>query len=108
MTAADSTDTLTDRLPTEGKGAPPRDNGELLFSEPWEATAFGIAVGLSDQKSYEWEFFRQRLIEKIADANGCEAYYESWAKALEAAVIDSGMVSEEDIRAEMAKLDIIE
>ncbi|MBW4818768.1 nitrile hydratase accessory protein [Rhodococcus qingshengii] len=101
-----SRETLTDKLPAEGESAPPRDNGELVFTEPWEATAFGLAVALSDQKSYDWDFFRERLVTKIDEANGCEAYYESWAKALEAAVIDSGLISESEVREEMAKLDI--
>lgn len=101
------TDTLTNRLPAEGQGAPPRDNGELVFSEPWEATAFGLAVSLSDQKSYEWEFFRERLIAKIDESNGCEAYYESWAKALEAAVIDSGLIPAEEISSAMDSMDIV-
>lgn len=97
---------LTDRLPASGAGAPPRDNGELVFTEPWEATAFGVAVALSDQKSYEWEFFRERLIRKIADAGGYEAYYESWAKALESSVVDSGLISESEIRERMRTMTI--
>lgn len=99
-----SAETLTDRLPTTGSQAPPRDNGELVFSEPWEATAFGVAVALTDQKSYDWQFFRERLIRSIDASNGCEAYYESWAKALEASVIESGLISEEDIRDRMSAI----
>ena len=103
-----SEDTLTERLPATGTAAPPRDNGELVFTEPWEATAFGVAIALSDQKSYEWEFFRQRLIHSIAEANGCEAYYESWTKALEASVVDSGLISEDEIRERMESMAIID
>lgn len=91
-------------LPVSGEGAPPRDNGELVFSEPWEATAFGVAVALSDQGTYDWEHFRQRLIKAIADSGGCEAYYESWAKALEASVVDAGILPERDIQARMTAL----
>ncbi|MBC3194739.1 nitrile hydratase accessory protein [Pseudonocardia sp. C8] len=91
-------------LPISGEEAPPRDNGELVFTEPWEATAFGVAVALSDQGSYTWEHFRQRLMRVIAASEGCEAYYESWAKALEASVIDAGLISESDVRARMDTL----
>jgi nitrile hydratase accessory protein len=91
-------------LPVSGDGAPPRDNGELVFSEPWEATAFGVAVALSGQGTYDWEHFRQRLITAIADAQGCEAYYESWAKALEASVVDAGLLPQRDIHARMTAL----
>lgn len=92
------------RLPVSGEGAPPRDNGELVFSEPWEATAFGVAVALTDQGTFNWEHFRQRLIKAIANSGGCEAYYESWAKALEASVVDAGILPEQEIRARMAAL----
>jgi nitrile hydratase accessory protein len=91
-------------LPVSGEGAPPRDNGELVFKEPWEATAFGVAVALSDQGTYNWEHFRQRLIKAIADSGGREAYYESWAKALEASVVDAGILPEHEIRARMSAL----
>ncbi|MFF3919955.1 hypothetical protein ACFYZB_42375 [Streptomyces sp. NPDC001852] len=30
-------------LDTEGPAAPPRSNGELLFAEPWESRACGMA-----------------------------------------------------------------
>ncbi|WP_433497080.1 nitrile hydratase accessory protein [Sphaerimonospora sp. CA-214678] len=90
--------------PMSGQGAPPRQNGELVFTEPWEATAFGVAVALSNQGTYNWEHFRQRLIKAIADSGGCEAYYESWAKALEASVIDAGILPEQEILDRMAAL----
>lgn len=95
---------MDELLPTKAQIAPPRDNGELVFSEPWEATVFGVAVALSDQKSYDWEFFRTRLINSIAASDGCEAYYESWSKALEASVVDSGLLSKEEIAERMSSL----
>lgn len=91
-------------LPVSGEGAPPRDNGELVFSEPWEAAAFGMAVALSDQGSYDWEHFRQRLIKAIGASKGCESYYESWAKALEASVVEAGIIPEQDVQDRMAAL----
>lgn len=94
----------TDLLPVSGDDAPPRDNGELVFTEPWEATAFGVAVALSNQGTFNWEHFRQRLIKAIAASNGCEAYYESWAKALEASVIDAGLLDESEIKTRMTAL----
>ena len=35
-------------LEIDGPAAPPRDNGELVFAEPWESRAFGLAVTLHD------------------------------------------------------------
>ncbi len=49
----------------EGPAAPPRSNGELVFEEPWESRAFGVAVALSDKETFAWERFRQELIAEI-------------------------------------------
>ena len=38
----------------EGPGALPRSNGELIFNEPWEARAFGMAVAMESQGTYQW------------------------------------------------------
>ena len=37
---------MTAPLDIEGPAAPPRSNGELVFAEPWESRAFGMAVTL--------------------------------------------------------------
>ena len=65
----------------EGPAALPRDNGELVFSAPWEARAFALAVALVDRLDLPWDAFRSRLIEQIA-AEPDRPYYESWAAAL--------------------------
>jgi hypothetical protein len=38
--------------------APPRANGGLYFTSPWERQAFGIAVALARDGYFEWEEFR--------------------------------------------------
>ena len=43
----------------------PRRNGELVFTAPWQARAFGVAVALCEQQGIDWEAFRSRLIEEI-------------------------------------------
>ena len=50
----------------EGVAALPRRNGELVFDEPWESRAFGLAVTASEAGAYEWEEFRQGLIAEVA------------------------------------------
>src|SRR2546425_1086769 len=50
----------------EGISALPRRNGELVFTDPWESRAFGIAVTASEAGAYDWEEFRQGLIAEIA------------------------------------------
>ena len=70
--------------------APPRANGELVFDEPWESRAFGVAVALHDAGVVDFEAFRARLIGEIGEWEGSHApedegyrYYERWLTALE-------------------------
>ena len=54
----------------------PRRNGELVFTAPWQARAFGVAVALCKAQGIEWDAFRSRLIEEIGGwerAHGSEA-----------------------------------
>jgi len=74
----------------DGAGALPRDNGELVFSAPWEARALALAVALVERLRLPWDFFRRHLIEAVA-ADPDRPYYESWAVALEAFVVELGI-----------------
>lgn len=49
-------------LDIEGPAAPPRSNGELVFAEPWESRAFGMAVTLYDAGVFTWPDFQAALI----------------------------------------------
>lgn len=80
--------------------AVPRENGELQFSEPWQARAFGMAVLLNENGSYEWKRFSERLAETIgsAEASGEQSgYYERWLEALESLAIEFGLVDREEL-----------
>jgi nitrile hydratase accessory protein len=81
-----------------GDGAPPRDNGELVFEAPWHARAFAMAVALVDQLQLPWTEFQSRLIAAIAD-DPDRPYYESWAAALESLVVDHGLATPDAITA---------
>jgi nitrile hydratase accessory protein len=79
--------------------APPRANGEMVFAEPWEARAFGLALALSDDGHYDWESFRRSLIESIGHWEGEHGtddpswrYYERWLEALEGMLLARGLV----------------
>ena len=61
----------------------PRSNGALVFEEPWQARAFGLAVALVEGRGLEWDAFRSRLMTAIANAPA-RPYWESWLTALEA------------------------
>ncbi|MEY2430519.1 MAG: hypothetical protein QOC92_244 [Acidimicrobiaceae bacterium] len=88
---------MTPELPDEiafmdGVSALPRDNGELVFSAPWEGRAFALAVALVERLDMPWDAFRRRLMDAIAD-DPDRPYYESWAVALEALVLSLGLTT---------------
>jgi nitrile hydratase accessory protein len=74
----------------DAPGAVPRKNGELVFESPWEGRAFGLAVALSDRRFYDWDEFRERLVDEIKPDS---PYYESWLAALEKLLIARGVVT---------------
>jgi len=89
-------------LDTDGPAAPPRSNGELVFAEPWESRAFGMAVTLHAGGAFQWEDFRQELIAAIrryeADPAGREwSYYRCWLEALERVLDVEGVVPVGDV-----------
>lgn len=91
--------------------SPPRSNGELLFREPWEGRAFGIAIALSKKGHYEWENFRQKLITSIGEweAAHCKDdpnwdYYQRWLLALERLVVESNLLDGEALATRTAEL----
>jgi nitrile hydratase accessory protein len=86
----------------DGPAALPLKNGELVFEEPWESRAFGIAVALEAQGTYAWRAFRDELVEEIAhaDSHGEDTtYYERWLEALESLVLKQGLVTPDDLEA---------
>ena len=97
-------------LDSAGPAAPPRDNGELVFTAPWESQAFGVAVALHDAGCIDWEDFRQSLIREIGDWEAAHPsgdgwnYYECWLGSLERLVNRRGLVTAEDLR---ARLDLL-
>ena len=70
-----------------GRGVSDREN--TVFSEPWEAQAFAIAVALADGGHFSWEEWSNTLAEVIprAEAEGGASdgsdYYVNWVTALE-------------------------
>jgi nitrile hydratase accessory protein len=76
----------------DGPSALPRDNGELVFSAPWEGRAVALAVALVATTDMPWDAFRLRLVEAIADQPD-RPYYESWAAALESLVVGVGLAT---------------
>ena len=90
----------------DAPAAPPRSNGELVFEEPWESRAFGVAVALHHAGVVDFETFRARLVEEIAaweaehgpSASGYR-YYERWLAALERTLLEAGVVDRDRVEA---------
>jgi len=76
----------------------PRDNGELVFEEPWQGRALGMAVVAIDRMGVSWDDFRRHLAVAIAAHHPSElespatAYYSAWLEAL-AAVLEEHRTS---------------
>jgi cobaltochelatase CobN len=84
----------------QGPAAPPRRNGELVFEEPWQGRVFGMAVALHEQGAYEWEEFREALIDRIAAAERRGApfvSYEIWLETFEALLRARGLVTQDEL-----------
>jgi nitrile hydratase accessory protein len=75
----------------------PRDEGGPIFSEPWEAQAFALAVNLSEQGHFTWKEWAATLAEELkVAAGGGEAddgsrYYQHWLAALERLTVAKGL-----------------
>jgi nitrile hydratase accessory protein len=93
-------------MDSEGPAAPPRSNGELVFAEPWESRAFGIAVALCEAGVFTWQEFQAALIDRIAShgesAHWC--YYREWLGALEDVLAGSGEILPDDVMARTTSL----
>jgi nitrile hydratase accessory protein len=104
------TETLPVELDVKGPAAPPRSNGELVFSEPWESRVFGVTVAMCDKGVFEWRAFQAELIAAIRRAEGATTngepfhYYVCWLEALEHLLDASGLVEASDARERAASL----
>ncbi len=86
--------------------AVPRKNGELVFEAPWEGRVFGLAVALSDNQCSVWDAFRDRLVAEIAAAEehgDTSGYYERWLASFERLLLDTGVVTAEELDARTAE-----
>jgi nitrile hydratase accessory protein len=80
-------------------GAPlPRDNGELVFEEPWQARALGMGVVALERTGASWAEFRTHLVAAIdrhpagPAVSPASAYYSAWVEALEALLAERGLL----------------
>ena len=75
----------------------PRDKAGPVFSAPWEAEAFALAVSLQERGVFTWSEWAQVLGDEIKKAQAAgdpdtgETYYRHWLAALERILTEKGM-----------------
>jgi len=75
----------------------PSDAGGPVFAEPWQATAFALAVELSAGGHFTWKEWAATLADELKAAAGHDEpddgtrYYHYWLAALERLVVMKGL-----------------
>ncbi len=75
---------------------------EPVFSEPWEAQAFALVVGLHQNGMFSWDEWANMLGETISRDNGKTPYYELWLDALESIVTEQALLSDTEVETRKA------
>lgn len=73
------------------------DDNEPIFSEPWEAQAFALVIGLYEKDAFTWTEWADVLSKTIHADDGFTPYYELWLKALETIVMQKSLTNETEI-----------
>jgi nitrile hydratase accessory protein len=77
----------------------PKDKGEPIFAEPWEAQAFAMAVKLSELGCFTWKEWAAALAAELRAAadrgepDDGSQYYRHWLTALERLATAKGLVT---------------
>jgi len=84
--------------------APPHDAAGPVFAEPWQASAFALAVSLSDQGHFTWKEWAATLGEELkasaarGEPDDGSHYYHCWLAALERLVVEKGLSESAELR----------
>jgi nitrile hydratase accessory protein len=76
----------------------PREKGEPMFAEPWQAQAFALTVKLSEQGHFTWKEWTAALANELKAATSRgepddgSHYYDHWLAALEHLATVRGLV----------------
>ncbi len=85
----------------------PKQDGEPVFAEPWEARAFAMVVNLHERGAFTWSDFQSALIEQISSSEKsgtCQPYYINWLRAAEKLFEQRALVMACDVDAVVEKL----
>ncbi len=86
---------------------------ERVFSAPWEARAFALALAMSQSGLFSWEDFRANLIAEIGasdlvrERDGTAEhgeYYQHFLRALERTIAARGLLTPAEIAGKLASL----
>ncbi len=86
-----------DQLTLEGSVAPPMANGEVIFDAPWQSRVFGMARALCESGYYDWDEFRDHLINEIGrwdsghDIDETYHYFDHFLAALSNLLAEKGL-----------------
>ena len=78
----------------------PRDVDGPVFSEPWEAQAFAMALALHERGVFRWPEWAAMLGDEIkraqedGDPDLGDTYYRHWLAALERMVAEKGVTDQ--------------
>lgn len=80
----------------------PEGSSEPVFNEPWEASAFAMAIYLNQAALFSWaewvEVFSKEIKNaEAANPNTAGQYYHTWFAALEKLVVDRHMLDKQAI-----------
>jgi len=84
-----------------------------VFTAPWEARAFAIALGLSQAGLFTWDEFREHLMaevgasDRVRERDGTNRqgeYYEHFLRALEAVVTEKGIATRSELVTKITEL----
>src|SRR5882672_3366254 len=105
MTTLSGPDPKHDSARLEALPAMPRDKGEPVFAEPWQAQAFAMAVRLSEEGHFTWKEWATALADELKAAadrgepdNDGSHYYHHWLAALERLVTAKGLTDPAALR----------
>ena len=83
----------------------PRDEQGPVFSAPWQAQAFALALALHERGAFSWTDWAAALSDAIRRAQAAgdpdhgDTYYRHWLDALETLVISRGLADADRLHA---------
>jgi nitrile hydratase accessory protein len=83
----------------------PRNEDGPVFTAPWQAQAFALALALHERGVFAWTEWAEALTEAIRRAQAAgdpdtgDTYYQHWLDALEQLVIAKGLADPDRLHA---------